>query len=1206
MRVKAWLVFTICGILAFAAAPSVGTAGTTGGVAGRVTDSGTQAPLANVTVTISAPSQTASTTTDASGNYRFLSLAPDTYTLSFSKDTYTPVSQPGVSVFADQVQTINIAMTPALKTIASVRTRAGNLVKASTTSDVYSLNATDAQAAAGLIGPGGLSNAYGAIASVPGVALDQGEQGWWQTVHIRGGDIDQVGYELDGIPVNRVYDNAPMTMLSSLGQQELQVYTGGTPASADAQGISGYVNQVVKTGTYPGFGTIDLGIGTPAFYHKLSAEAGGSNPSRTFSYYAGIGAANQDYRYIDNNDGASQFGSFFYPVNLVDPNSFAPSSTNGFVYIGENTSPGVDNSTGAGLFGPGNMYGLTSTQQRDVVANVHFAIPHKHNSLRDDVQLLYLSSEVFAQYFSSQSDISSALANQLGQNVWDDGFIYQGPLMQAPNPAAVIPYYFPDSPTNRLLFQPLPATQRDLNDNGVGVYKAQYQHTFSSSAFLRAYGYMLYSNWYIYGPNTAAQPFYGAELAQYEIPDHTFGGNVSFTDQLSPQHLLSASAAYTGSNLDRYDIGFIHSDYNVANFIGNDGNCYDPNSPSTQVACYAQAYNGITSCPAAINTGDCGSIQNVAAGVLPTPPPGAPNPHGAQWLMTNNYFYSGSGAALNQVHTRFSGFSITDQWRPNDAFTLNAGLRVEDFKYLFGDTLANDPARQFWFTHYNEEFCATPGSTPFFNGLGACPSGTSSPGLSNPSTPASYSVWRTEPRIGFTYTINPDTVLRGSFGVYARPPNSSWVQYNVVQRDLPRYLGSHFFAYGFTAPEHFIRPDTSYNTDFSLEHHLKGTDWSFKLTPFYRSTKDQLQNFFIDPLGGLESGLNVGTQQSVGVEIAVQKGDFSRNGLSGQVSYTYTHSQIKYHNFFGQNINVIDQLNSYITQYNAYTSACAGNPSDPRCGATATLVAAAPCYSYAGTNPTNSSLGNPASFTPGTTTCPAGTVTNPYWNNPVQNTLDRNAYYPTYDVIPGPVAGTNGYWVPHIASLILNYRRDKFAITPALTYSSGAEYGAPTVWPGYMPESCAAPAPAWTAAHGTAADPASCNDNGQSLPLFIPDPFSGKYDTLGQYKEPWRLSMSLGLSYDISPKMTARVNLINLVDTCGQRGYAWDNPNVCVYGALPSGFMYPAGNFYANSLQTDPPPQMRFPYSFWLNNANTGFVGVRVPMQVTFDLQFKL
>ena len=163
------------------------------------------------------------------------------------------------------MQTINVKMVN-LRTIARVTSQSvGSLVKAGTTGDVYSINAAGQQAAQGLSGPGSLNNAYGAIASVPGVSLDTGENSWWQTVHIRGGDIDQVGYEFDGIPVNRAYDNAPQTMLSTLGSQEVQVYTGGVPASSDAQGISGYVNQVIKSGTYPGYADASLGVGYPAF-----------------------------------------------------------------------------------------------------------------------------------------------------------------------------------------------------------------------------------------------------------------------------------------------------------------------------------------------------------------------------------------------------------------------------------------------------------------------------------------------------------------------------------------------------------------------------------------------------------------------------------------------------------------------------------------------------------------------------------------------------------------------------------------------------------------------------------------------------------------------------------------------------------------------------------------------------------------------------
>ncbi len=52
--------------------------------------------------------------------------------------------------------------------------------------------------------------------------------------------------------------------------------------------------------------------------------------------------------------------------------------------------------------------------------------------------------------------------------------------------------------------------------------------------------------------------------------------------------------------------------------------------------------------------------------------------------------------------------------------------------------------------------------------------------------------------------------------------------------------------------------------------------------------------------------------------------------------------------------------------------------------------------------------------------------------------------------------------------------------------------------------------------------------------------------------------------------------------------------------------MAPKGNFYPNSQEAVAPPQMQYPYSYWLNNNNTGFVGVTIPMQVTFEVQFKL
>jgi len=184
-------------------------AGTTGGLGGTISDADAgNAPIANATVAVTSASQSATTTTDANGHYVFLSLAPDTYTVSVEKTGYEPTSQAGISVFADQRVAVDIPVHKSLKTIARVTSRSANdLVKAGTTSDVYAVNAATAEKVAALGGGGNLNSAYSALASQPGVTLGYGGIGWGQTVYIHGASYSQVGYEYDGVPVNRAFDN---------------------------------------------------------------------------------------------------------------------------------------------------------------------------------------------------------------------------------------------------------------------------------------------------------------------------------------------------------------------------------------------------------------------------------------------------------------------------------------------------------------------------------------------------------------------------------------------------------------------------------------------------------------------------------------------------------------------------------------------------------------------------------------------------------------------------------------------------------------------------------------------------------------------------------------------------------------------------------------------------------------------------------------
>lgn len=1178
--------------------PTVGFAGTTGGLVGRVVDVITGKPLAGARVSAASPTQSASSTTDANGSFRFLSLVPDTYFVSVEAPGYqTKTTYATATVLADQVQQLSFSATPQLRQIGSVRTRASSdYVKAGTTSDVYSVSGAAAEATMALGGPGGLSSAYGQIASVPGAVVQQGQQGWYQTVSIRGGDIDQVGYELDGIPVNRPYDNAPQTVLSALGQQELQVYTGGIPASADASSISGYVNQVIKSGTRPGFGNFQVALGGPSFYNKTLIEAGGATPDRRFTYYGGFAAVGQAYRYVDNKNGAGD-AALFFPVNIpTGAGNFFPA-----------IHDGSQSATNPLLFAGGQNYAISDTQDREAVANLHYALPHRFDSGRDDLQFLALDSRIVARFYSSINDQGGAAALAAagiginGHASWNDGVIYNGALGAAANPALIAPYYFQGSTRSGLT-----DNTRDQTDNSVTLAKLQWQRNINDRSYLRLYGYAMYSNWLIsgpanqdftsYGSNSGSNGF-GAELNDYELPAHTFGANLQYLNQLSDKHTLTFTASQQRSAIERR--------YNYA-YPGNSfGRVFAELLPSGanqfSGSCYDAATLAGVSC---FSTGGTGArrFSDVLANGLPTAPAGF------SWIAADGAYNN----RLNRVSPIFSSLSLTDAWRPSQKIYINAGLRVERYDDRLG-ALSSDPIRQFWLNAYNNEYCFKVGFPQVVRVGPPAPGTTNAANCSALNATAPYGVpgtsWQPanlslaggsggsltstflQPRFGMTYTINGDTVLRGSYGIYSRAVNTSWLQYDVTEPNLASYLGPNFLGLGYSTPVHNLRPDVSYNGDLSLEQHLSGTDVSYKLTPYLRRTRDQLQPFPLGP-GGVVTGANVGRQSSYGVEFALRKGDAARDGISWQLAYTYTNSKIKYANFAG-GTNVIDTLNAYIQEYNSYTAGCAAITSANKnlCGGQSANAVA--------TMTSTDAKGNPIA------------ITNPYFGATAQPLLDRDANYTTYDQIPTPFFNGTGYETPHVLSGYVNYRRGRFGFTPSATYSSGASYGNPLSVPGIVPNGCTAHVS--VGSDPNAALPASCFGAGQTTGapyLVVPNPYTGRFDTLGAFKQPARLTLNLSSSYDLSARTKAVITFTGLLDKCYQRGYAWDDSNVCVYsnlsgfgGVAPSFAGYP-GSFLTSASQNV--PQLRYPYGVFSNNLNTGFLGTKLPLQATFEMRFKL
>ncbi len=1217
-------------LVAFVSQETWALAGTTGGLTGSVVDATSSAPIAGAVVTASSPSQTASVTTDASGRFGFLTLAPDTYTVSVTKDQYQPTTEAGQIVFADTVQTVTIRVQKSLTTIAHVTsTGAGSLVKSGTTADVYSVNAAGQAAAAALGGGGSLNSAYSAVASVPGAYVLPNQTGYYQTVHIRGGDYDQVGYEFDGVPVNRSFDNYPSSSASSLGNAEVQVYTGASPANSEGQGLAGYINQVIRTGTYPGFADGQLGIATPTFYHRAEIEAGGSTPDRLFSYYVGVAGYNQAFDYVNNQNGANYDSWMGVPMSA--------NGTPGFV---EPYAPTVNYLTGVPgqwfyPMGPFNYSFQSGISSRDTVVNLHFGIPHKNNGGRDDVQVLWDSESLHNTFYSTTSDITStsgcagattgaqcAVDIGLGVPVYIDSltFTCQGNVGKTYTAAGlnglskcVTNYYFPSS-TNRMApFQPIQGG--DTTWNNQEIVKLQYTHNMGSSAFFRIYGYTYYSDWLQNGPQTTYATFTGCCSPDYELSSHTRGLSAQIQDQVNGQNLVSLQEAYVTSNSIRDNNSF-YAARNLAVIV----NPADP----TSGYCYGPTGGAPVICNNPANQVALATVQGGAAPALPTscPNPGVSTSQCAYMVAEN-----GLHATVNQVVPTFWSTSLTDEFRPTDKWLFNVGVRLDSFGFQGSNTSAGQystspAARTLWTNAYNLDNCvnSVTGIPSAKTGpvTAACPAGTYPAFFQNiPNQQYTFNIW--QPRISGTYTLNPNSVIRFSYGRYAQSANTAFEQYNVAQEDLADYIAQNFTAFGRTTPGYPIAPATSLNYDVSWEQHLKGTDISFKLTPFLRQTQDQIQEFYLDQKTGFVSGLNAGSQRSQGFEFQMTKGDFSKNGFAGQLSFAYTDSYIKYGVLASgeYGTTVITGTNQAISDYNAWTAKCApggawvgkvGYNHVQLCGTAVNgagaTVQAAPCYTTAGL--------------PVTTGCTAADVGNPYWNNP-QPQIDPNTEFPTFSLFPGAV-GSQGaaFGVPYAASLIVNYKHDKYTITPSLQFEGGGKYGYPQTMPGINPASCSAVLPGVAGANGGGRYDATTCGVGGNFVSAIPDTYTGVFDGIGAFTQPNLLGFNLQLSYDVSPRISLTGTLANIVNTCwGGTVAPWTvtDHNVCSYAAQgyqqgfagelePVGNMYNPAGFHGSVIQ----PLVKYPYgaNFGPSSPNNADGAIKNPFQFYVTAKIKI
>jgi len=286
----------------------------------------------------------------------------------------------------------------------------------------------------------------------------------------------------------------------------------------------------------------------------------------------------------------------------------------------------------------------------------------------------------------------------------------------------------------------------------------------------------------------------------------------------------------------------------------------------------------------------------------------------------------------------------------------------------------------------------------------------------------------------------------------------------------------------------------------------------------------------------------------------------NKNGLSALLSYTYTHSSIKY-GALPNGTTLLSPINDSIQQYNSYTSACAtavpsSSPNAP-CGVFGPANAVA-CFAPV-------APGSPPVPDP---TCAApGTIGNPYFNNPMRQLLDPNASYPTYFVVPsGTQLQSASYGVPDFAVLVLSYKHGPLTVAPMLQYVAGSKYGAPQQQLGITPGTCSgvlvtpiAGDPRYpNGGSGSAYNATTCTGT-----MVIPDQFTGNFDAPGAFTEPSYFAVQAQVAYDLSSHTKLRLTLTNLATSCfGGSKQPWTGVSgTCGYDVVP-GHVPPVGNVY--------------------------------------------
>lgn len=222
-------------IFSFLLVPALLFAGTTGKLAGKVTDSATGEPLPFVNITLEGTMIGAAT--DLDGNYVILNISPGKYTVKVQYIGYQTQMVENVGISIDLTTRQDFELNETSVELGAI------VVQAQV--DVLKKDVTSSQS---LVSSDDIDN-------LPVTELDDVLQlqagvtkGSGGDFHIRGGRSSEISYSVNGISITDAYDNSRGIEIDNNSIQELQVISG-TFNAEHGNALSGIINAVTKEGS---------------------------------------------------------------------------------------------------------------------------------------------------------------------------------------------------------------------------------------------------------------------------------------------------------------------------------------------------------------------------------------------------------------------------------------------------------------------------------------------------------------------------------------------------------------------------------------------------------------------------------------------------------------------------------------------------------------------------------------------------------------------------------------------------------------------------------------------------------------------------------------------------------------------------------------------------------------------------------------------